>query len=257
MKFDFFKMQVNGNDYIFFDLLGKRNFEKKFESVQMLCDRNFGIGGDGVVLILPDANNDALMRIFNADGSEAKMCGSALSSVTLYLSEKLKKIKTKINTLSGEKIGFVFSDQSIKINMGVPTLLSAEQTELETFWGNLVQIGNHHFVTFMKELDSNIANNYGPKIENHPSFPDGINVEFVRIKNKKEIEMKIWERGSGATLSCGTGACAAVFAGIQKKKLANKVTVKMPGGNVKVEYNDSHIFLVTHPQTVFSGKIEL
>ena len=210
-------------------------------------------------MLLKDDDSDVLMKIFNADGSEGKMCGSALMSVSSYLGKKLAKKTLNINTISGIRTGLILDKKchEVKINLGSPEIISKEPVTVEKFSGYLVQIGNKHFVTFINNLSADMAAKYGPFIENNKSFPDGINVEFVKIKSKNSIEMSVWERGSGATLSCGTGACASVYAGIMYDLLSETVKVKLPGGEVFVEYENGDIFLSSRISFVYSGTVEV
>lgn len=257
MNLEFFKIQSQGNDYLFFDLRNKAIPEDLGKLSKKISDRHFGVGADGIVLILDDTKSNAFMRIFNADGSEAKMCGSALMSSTQYLANDLNKNKITINTNSGKKNGYVSKDHFVTVNMGQPEFNKNELT-IGSFTGNVVQIGNPHFVTFLPDLEENLAKEYGPQIEANKNFPGGINIEFAKIISRKLIEIQIWERGSGATLACGTGSCAAVFAGISKGSLDKKVTVKVPGGKVVVELEESRqIKLTGKPEFVFSGNYKL
>jgi diaminopimelate epimerase len=260
MKLDFFKMHTQGNDYIYFDFTETKTPKIDFSKLAIkLCKRHFSIGSDGIVLILKDDDSEAFMKIFNADGSEGKMCGSALMCVSSYLGKKLAKKTLNIDTISGVRTGLILDKNfnEIKINMGSPEIISREPLTVENFSGYLIQIGNKHFVTFIQNLSADIAAKFGPFIEDNKSFPDGINVEFVKIKAKNSIEMRVWERGSGATLSCGTGACASVYAGIQYDLLSNNVKVKLPGGEVSVEYENEEIFLTGIVFSVFTGIVEV
>ena len=260
MKLDFFKMHTQGNDYIYFDFTEIKIPKIDFSKLAVkLCKRHFGIGSDGIVLILKDDDSEAFMKIFNADGSEGKMCGSALMCVSSYIGKKLGKKTINIDTISGIRTGLILDNNfnEVKINMGSPEIISKEPLNVENFSGYLVQVGNKHFVTFIQNPLADMAVKFGPVIENNKSFPDGINVEFVKIKSKNSIEMSIWERGSGATLSCGTGACASVYAGFQYDLLSNTVKVKLPGGEVSVEYENGEIFLTGIVSFIFTGTVEV
>lgn len=260
MKLDFFKMQAQGNDYIYFDFI-----DKPFPNIDIsklaikLSNRNFNIGSDGIVLILNSTTCDAKMRMFNADGSEGKMCGSALRCVSYYISQKTGKNEVKVETLSGIKIGLIkdINERLITIDLGVPEFIRNEEIEINNHTGSLISVGNPHFVTFVKSFSENIAKYQGSIIDNPAYFPDSINVEFVKKISKHEIEIKVWERGSGATLACGTGACAASFCGIEKGILSSPVNVQMPGGSVTVELKKSNIFLTGKVEYVFDGSIEI
>lgn len=260
MKLDFFKMQAQGNDYIYIDLI-----DKTFPSIDpsklaiKLSERNFSIGSDGIVLILRSETCDAKMRMFNTDSSEAKMCGSALRCVSYYLSQKFDKNEVIVETLAGNKTGLIEDkkEKLVTIDLGVPKFIQDKKITINDHTGNLISVGNPHFVTFMESFSDNIAKILGPIIDNPTFFPDGINIEFVKIINKNEIEIKVWERGSGATLACGTGACAASFCGIKNGVLLSPIKVQMPGGSVIVELRDSNIFLTGKVEYVFDGSIEI
>jgi len=260
MKLNFFKMQAQGNDYIYFDLMDKPFPKIEFSKLAIkLSKRNFGIGSDGIVLILNSETCDAKMRMFNADGSEGKMCGSALRCVSYYLSQKMGKDEVTIETLVGIKTGIIKGkkERMVTINLGIPKFIQDDEVTIDDYKGNLISIGNPHFVTFMDSLSDNITNNQGPIIDNLANFPDGINVEFVKVISKNEIEVMVWERGSGATLACGTGACAATFCGLKKGILKSPVLVQMPGGSVTVELKKNNIFLTGKVDHVFNGSIEI
>ncbi|MDP8268776.1 MAG: diaminopimelate epimerase [Candidatus Tenebribacter davisii] len=260
MKLDFFKMQAQGNDYIYFDLLNKQIPKIDLSELAIkLSKRNFGIGSDGIVLILNSKICDAKMRMFNADGSEGKMCGSALRCVSYYLAKRSDKPEVSVETCAGSKIGLIKDRKKnlVSIDLGIPEFIQNDEITINEHRGNLVSVGNPHFVTFMKSLSDNIAKYQGPIIDSPAFFPDGINVEFVKILNKNEIEIKVWERGSGVTLACGTGACAATFCGIKKNILISPVNVQMPGGNVIVELKENHVFLTGEVSHVYEGCVEL
>jgi len=260
MKLEFFKMQAQGNDYIYFDFLNDKLPEIDLPKLsKRISDRHFGIGSDGVVLILNSKTSDARMRMFNSDGSEGQMCGSALRCVSYYLYKKTGKKTLKIETLAGIKTGQIkdAKKQLVKTDLGIPKFIQDEQVTINDHDAYLVSVGNPHFVTFMDSLSEDIAKYQGRIIDNPVYFPDGINVEFVKIINKNTIDIKVWERGSGATLACGTGACAASFCGIKLEKLVSPIEVKMPGGKVTVEYTDNNIFLTGSVEFVYNGTIEI
>ncbi|MCK4654192.1 MAG: diaminopimelate epimerase [Candidatus Cloacimonetes bacterium] len=260
MKLNFFKMHAQGNDYIYFDFLENKIPDIDFPKLsRKISNRHLGVGSDGIVIILEDLDSDAFMRIFNSDGSEGKMCGSALKCISSYLAKKTGKKELKINTVTGIKTGLIMNEEldEVKINMGTPELIGREPIEIENFKGYLVQTGNKHFVTFVEKFTPDIANRYGPIIEANTDFPDGINVEFVKINSRNSIFIKIWELGSGETLACGTGACAVVYAGVKMGLLDNIINVIQPGGTVLVEYDGSDIFLTGKVNYIFSGTYEI
>lgn len=260
MKLDFFKMQAQGNDYIYFDFINKPLPNINLSKLAIkFSKRNFSIGSDGIVLILNSKTCDCKMRMFNADGSEGKMCGSALRCVSYYLSQKHGGNEVTVETLTGNKIGCIRDkkEKLVTIDLGVPEFIQIDEITINDHAGSLISVGNPHFVTFLESLPDNIAKIKGPLIDNPAFFPDGINVEFVKKISKNEIKIKVWERGSGATLACGTGACAAAFCGIEKGILSSPVIVQMPGGSVTVELKESNIFLTGKVEHVFNGSIEI
>ncbi|MDO9578296.1 MAG: diaminopimelate epimerase [Candidatus Cloacimonadales bacterium] len=260
MKLNFFKMHAQGNDYIYFDFLKSNPPDINYSKLScILADRHFSIGGDGIVLIEKQNGFDGKMTIFNADGSEGKMCGSALRCVTSYLFQQTGKKDFLIETASGLKKCFVLNEagDEVKVNLGTPFFKQENQLVVNGFPGYLVNIGNEHFVTFVDELPVEIARTAGPRIQNETLFPDGINVDFVRIRSRREAELRFWERGSGETLACGTGTGASVFAGIQLGFLDNKIDVIVPGGHIKAEFSGQDIFLSGKVSYVFSGSIEI
>ena len=260
MKQNFFKMQAQGNDYIFFDFLQENEPEIDFPKLaRKICDRHFGVGADGIILLLKTSENDAFMEIFNADGSLAEMCGSALRCTIAYLNTFLEKTTFSIQTRTGQRKGWLISNEEsplVKIDIGIPKLINKDLIKIGNFEGLVVSVGNQHFVTFVDNLDFDYANKFGPVIEKNNFFSEGINIEFVKIISSKKIEIKVWERGVGETLACGTGACAAVFAGIQQNFLENSVDVIFPGGILKVEFHGEKIFLTGKVDFVFFGVYE-
>ena len=183
MKLDFFKMHAQGNDYIYFDLIDKPLPQVELSKLAIkLSKRNFSIGSDGIVLILNSKTSDVRMRMFNADGSEGKMCGSALRCVSYYLSQKSGKDKVTVETLAGNKTGLITDKEKrlVTIDLGVPEFIQNDELEINGLKGNLISVGNPHFVTFIKSLSENIAKYQGHIIDNPAYFPDGINVEFVK-----------------------------------------------------------------------------
>ena len=260
MKLDFFKMHAQGNDYIYFNLIEKPIPDIDLSKLAVsLSKRNFGIGSDGIVLILESEISDCKMRMFNADGSEAIMCGSALRCVSFWLSQLTGKNEITVETLAGIKTGLIKDrdEKLITTDLGIPKYIKDEAIEINNHTGYLISIGNPHFVTFMDSLSEDIARHQGHIIDNPAYFPEGINVEFVKVINKNEIEIKVWERGSGATLACGTGACAASFCGIKRGVLSSPITVNMPGGSVIVELKRDNIFLTGKVKHVFEGSVEI
>jgi len=283
MKINFVKMHGSGNDFILIDCINKSLGDSLFLSylAKKLCGRNFGIGADGLILILPSSKADLRMRIFNSDGSEAQMCGNGIRCFAKYAYENklVSKIKFTVETLAGiitpELIFKNKEISGIKVDMGIPKLRRREipmvgedtptvvdevlkiNTE-QTFKVTCVSMGNPHCIIFVDDVQSIPVNEIGPKIENHPFFPEKTNVEFIHILNRKEINFRVWERGVGETLACGTGACASLVASVLNKKTDRKATIHLPGGDLDIQWaNDKHIYMTGPAELVFKGEISI
>jgi len=286
MKISFVKMHGLGNDFILIDCLNKSFGDSSFLSYlsKKLCDRNFGIGADGLILILPSSKADLRMRIFNFDGSEAQMCGNGIRCFAKYAYENkiISKNKFAIETLAGIITPeLIFQDlenkkvSKIKVNMGTPKLrrreipMNGEDTPTvinetlkinpeQTFKITCVSMGNPHCITFVNDVQSVPVDKIGPKIENHPLFPEKTNVEFIQILNRKEINFRVWERGVGETLACGTGACAALVAAVLNKKTDRKATIHLPGGDLDTQWIENGSVYMTGPaELVFKGEMTI
>jgi diaminopimelate epimerase len=276
MKFT--KMHGIGNDYIYIN-----GFEEQLENPGelsiRLSDRHKGVGSDGLVIILPSSKADFRMQMFNADGSEAEMCGNAARCIGKYVYEKGMTDKTELTleTLAGIKTLQLFLDErnnvvSVTVDMGKPVL---EPEKIPTtlpgkkivnfpvsFDGinyaiTCVSMGNPHTVIFTENIANMDIEKIGKKIENAPIFPRRTNVEFIEVIDKSRIKMRVWERGSGETMACGTGACASVVAGVLNGLVSRKATVELLGGNLEIEWNenDEHVYLTGPAETVFEGEI--
>lgn len=275
----FYKMHGIGNDYIYFDCLDTP-LENPEAAALKLSDRHFGIGGDGIVLICPSALADAKMRMFNADGSEGKMCGNAIRCVGKYLYDFQKTNKTtlKIETLSGVKTLFLNVEngktQSVKVDMGAPSL-SPEQIpvrldgeavvgrETEIAGGRYaitcVSMGNPHCVVFGGDPAEIEIEKLGPKFETAALFPDRTNTEFVQVLSGNEIKMRVWERGSGETWACGTGACAAAVAAVLNGYATRDedIVVHLRGGDLIVRWTEDTVYMTGTATLVFTGEVDL
>ncbi|MBB6715231.1 diaminopimelate epimerase [Clostridium gasigenes] len=273
---NFTKMNGIGNDYIYFNCINEELKDPEKVSI-ILSDRHFGVGGDGIVLILKSEISDFKMRIFNADGSEAKMCGNGIRCVGKYVYEKglTKKDFIKIDTLSGVKLLklTIENDEvvSIGVNMGeailnsreIPVLHSQENIINEKitideidYYITCISMGNPHCVVFIDDIDNLDLKTIGPKFENHSMFPDRINTEFVEIIDENTVKMRVWERGSDETLACGTGACAVVVASVLNNycKKDNDITVKLLGGDLTIKYqSDGLVYMTGTADFVFDG----
>ena len=277
MKFT--KMHGAGNDYIYIDCF-KENVENPKILSKKLSDRHFSIGADGIVLICPSDKADCFMDIYNADGSRAKMCGNAVRCTAKYIFDNIKnKPIIKIDTLSGIKLVEIFSKNGVatggRVNMGKPILnghqiptrygdsivknkvLNIENKDYEI---TCVSMGNPHCVVFHKNIDKLKLKEIGPLFENHEMFPERINTEFVEIIDKTNLKIRVWERGSGETLACGTGACAVAVAsvinGICRKNEDIKIQAK--GGFLSVKWHENdNVYLSGDAVKVFDGEIKM
>jgi diaminopimelate epimerase len=229
-----------------------------------LCDRRSGIGADGILILdaptIPSA--DWRMQIINADGSEAEMCGNGIRCAVVYLSRLglSRKNALMIETLAGQRAVELRGDQ-VRVEMGRPILESVQPLIAgdQTFSGQPVSMGNPHLVTYADRLTDDLVLTYGPRLSAHPLFPQHTNVEFVHVISDREIEMRVYERGCGETPACGTGACAAVAAGVSQSRHGTAVTVHLPGGDLLVEWAGlgSPVTMTGPARWVFSGEIDL
>ncbi len=277
MKFT--KMEGCGNDYVYVN-----GFEEKIDNPNEVAiavsDRHFGIGSDGLIIINPSEVADFKMCMYNADGSEGKMCGNGIRCVAKYVYdfnltdkdvitvETLSGIKTlKLNVENGKV-------KTVRVNMGAPILECDKvpvkyddekminkpvKVDGKTFNITCVSMGNPHAVTFINDTDNLEIEKIGPKFENNEIFPDKVNTEFIQIIDKNTVKMRVWERGSGETFACGTGACASVVASVLNGLTENKVTVKLLGGDLEIEYNqDENTVYMTGPaRVVFTGEYDI
>jgi len=279
MKIKFTKMHGLGNDYIYINC-----FEENLDGVDLpslakkMSDRHFGIGSDGVVLIMPSKTADAKMRIFNSDGSEAQMCGNAIRCIARYLYDNniSKKKILKIETMSGIKEIEIINDEKenflAKVNMGepileskqIPMIFEKERVIDETVSINdkiklnitCVSMGNPHCIVFVDDVNFDEFIETGKVLENHKMFPERINAEFVKVIDKNNIRMRVWERGAGETLACGTGACASVVACVLNDKTNRAVNVELKGGKLDIEWNevDNCVYMSGPAEFIFSGE---
>ena len=278
MKFT--KMQGIGNDFIVINDINSEIKEDLSEMSQRLCDRHYWIGADGIILVQKSSHSNFKMRIFNPDGSEPEMCGNGIRCFAKYIYEK-KLINSdiiSIETKGGVKVVSLVlrGDEvvAVEVDMGKPilkrSLIPVNGPEMdkvvdeelivngEKYKATYVSMGNPHAVIFCDEIESIDLFKVGPLIENHQNFPQKINVEFVKVNNKNDIALRVWERGAGETLACGTGACAAAVAGCLSKRTERKIIVHLPGGNLQVEWqeDDDHVIMTGPEEIVFEGEIE-
>lgn len=279
-KIKFTKMQGLGNDFIVLDYEEyKKTDLSKAELAKCLCDRHFGIGADGLMIVNPEPKDaETGWFFYNSDGSVAQMCGNGIRCFAKYICEKglINKSEFSVDTLAGTIIPKLNSDGTVTVNMNKPVLEPSKipvqvssilNFELiacgEKFLVNAVSMGNPHCVIFTDKNTKSAAVKYGSDVENNPVFPEKTNVEFIKILSRSEINLDVWERGCGITLACGTGACASVVAGILNGYLDNKVRVNLPGGTLIIEWDGSkddvnHDVFMTGPANFsFTGEIVL
>ena len=276
----FTKMHGLGNDYVYMDAINQ-NIENRSELAKYVSDRHFGIGSDGLILICKSDIADFRMEMYNQDGSQAEMCGNGIRCVGKFVYDKGLTNKTTITveTLAGIKTLEMQEEngkiKSAKVDMGEPILdpekipvksneipvknlvLNSEDRE---FKFTCVSMGNPHAITFIKEdVNSFDICKYGRILEVDKVFPNKANIEFVNIIDEKTLKMRVWERGAGETLACGTGACGVTVASVLNNYAHRKVTVKLIGGDLEIEWNkeDNHVYMTGPAITVFEGEIEL
>lgn len=280
MKLNFIKMEGLGNDYIYIDCF-KQQVKEPEKLTLRLADRHFGIGGDGIILISPSDKADANMRMFNADGSEGKMCGNAIRCVGKYLYDNgyVKSDKITIDTKSGIKELMLKINSGkvdmVCVNMGkadlscrsIPVVFHKEQMINEplkvgsaTYNVTCVSMGNPHCVVFCKDTKKIRLDDIGPLFERHSIFPDRVNTEFVQVISDRELNMRVWERGTGETMACGTGTCATVVAAVINGHClrGEDITVHLRGGDLIINFAaDGSVFMTGPARLIYEGVVEI
>jgi diaminopimelate epimerase len=281
----FTKMHGAGNDYVYINCFEEPLPADPAALARRVSDRHFGIGGDGLILICPSTVADARMRMFNADGSEAEMCGNGVRCVAKYVYDHniCRKPTLHIDTGNGVlRMELEIADQKVRrarVDMGEPILEPARVPT--TLPGNsayaggpaanvgldigdrrlqvtCVSMGNPHCVTFVDEPSDDWVLSVGPRVESDRHFPNRVNAEFVQVISPDEVRMRVWERGSGETLACGTGACAVCVAGAVTGRTNRKILAHLPGGDLELEWAaDNHVYLTGEAVEVFSGQWEI
>ncbi len=278
MKFT--KMHGLGNDYVYMDCTKSGVPDNVSDLAQFVSNRHFGVGSDGLILICASDTCDFKMKMYNADGSEAQMCGNGIRCVGKFVYDKGLTNKTNITveTLAGVKVlqlniknGKV---ETVKVDMGEPILeaikipVISDEKEIvknlkitaldKEFKFTCVSMGNPHAITIVEDVDSFDVEKYGSLLEIDKHFPEKANIEFIQIINRNTIKMRVWERGSGETMACGTGASAAAFACNLNGLVEDEVTVKLLGGDLNIKWNkeDNHIYMTGPATTVFEGELE-
>lgn len=271
------KMQGCGNDYVYVDCFRQPLPADPAALSRTISDRHFGVGGDGLILICPSDKADGRMRMFNADGSESEMCGNGIRCVAKFMHDHglARKPVLTIETgrgvltleleLSGGKVNRVRVDMGEPILQGdrIPTTLPGNPPrEVPLVIGDTtlrvtcVSMGNPHCVTFVEEPTDALVLGIGPQVEKHAVFPRRTNVEFVRVNRPDDITMRVWERGSGETLACGTGACAVAVAGVLTERTRRRITAHLTGGDLELFWSDkdNHVYMTGPAVEVFSGE---
>jgi len=278
IRIRFWKMHGLGNDYVLIDNMNGRLDEENLGWIaKRICRRRFSVGADGMLLLCRSSTADVKMRIFNADGSEAEMCGNGIRCLAKYCYENsiVDKKELRIETLAGVKTVWLNVKngevESVTVDMGSPIFerqripmigegrcINEElEVEGEKFRITCLSMGNPHCVIFVDDVDSFTIERFGPRIENHPAFPKRTNVEFVQMMRKDEMKIRVWERGVGETLACGTGACASVVAANILGKACGKCIVHLLGGDLKIEYVDDRVLMCGAAEKSYEGILEL
>lgn len=277
MEFNFTKWQGCGNDFVLVDGLASDS-QGIAELSEKICDRHYGIGADGLILVLSSEKADFRMRIYNADGSEAEMCGNGIRCFARFVFEKgyAKDTIFTVETGAGILTPEVLTDaqgkvQKIRVNMGKP-VLAAEDIPVSGFGRQqvvnqpisvlgqeykmtCVSMGNPHCVIFVEDLAALDLEKVGPLFEKHPWFPKKTNTEFVEVKDRSHLRMRVWERGAAITLACGTGSCATLVAGVLNDKTEKSAEIVLDGGHLFIEWpDDGNVYMSGPAEKVFSGK---
>jgi diaminopimelate epimerase len=272
----FTKMHGIGNDYIYVDCFRQPAPADPAALSRAISDRRCGVGSDGLILISPSDKADVRMRMFNADGSEAEMCGNGLRCVGKYVYDHdlarkpLIRVETGRGVLPLAVAAVGDKASEIRVDMGAPVLkgkdipttlpgdppvlveMSVDDMSMRV---TCVSMGNPHCVIFVDDITDALVHGVGPKIENHSAFPRRVNVEFVRVNGPDDVQVRVWERGSGETLACGTGACAVAVAGVLAGRTQRRVTAHLPGGDLDLEWceTDDHVYMTGPAVEIFSG----
>lgn len=279
MQLQFTKMQGLGNDYIYIND-SDNQLKNLDELARQLSCRHFGVGSDGLIVVKPSRRADFFMEMYNADGSQGKMCGNGIRCFCKYIYDQglTQQNCLMIETLSGIKeVQLLFEDDTVigaVVDMGKPIFdlkeIPIDDSKVQwiqhafkvgdsMYEVSAVSMGNPHLVVYEDEIDSVNLQSLGPLFEKHEQFPEGINTEFIEVVSEHTIKMRVWERGSGETLACGTGACAAAVVSKVLKKVQMPVTVQLRGGELRVDWNEDtqHVMMTGPAVTVFSGEIAL
>lgn len=269
----FIKMQGIGNDIILFDCLHQQAFQNPVHLARKLCNRHTGIGADQMIVLLKSRKWDFGMRIFNADGSEVEMCGNGIRCVARYIKDMglASKKELVIDSPAGPRKVRHIAGRLIEVDMGEPIMKGKDipvnlsgriinrplKTETKDFRITCLSMGNPHCITYHEDLQSLAVDRFGPMLENHSIFPRRANISFVNVVSKGEIHMRVWERGVGETLACGTAACASAVASVLNGFTDRTVTAVLPGGKLEIDWStkDNHVYMRGPAETVYKGEI--
>jgi diaminopimelate epimerase len=277
MSIPFVKYHGLGNDFILVDNRHSSDPVLTPEQAIDWCDRHFGIGADGVIFALPGQDGtDYTMRIFNSDGSEPEMCGNGIRCLARFIADLEGKgsstVSYQIHTLAGVMVPKLQADGQVTVDMGLPRLLASEipttltapddkvvnqslEVAGQTWEVTCVSMGNPHCITFVDDVTSIPLEAIGPQFEHHAVFPQRTNTEFIQVISPDYLKMRVWERGAGITLACGTGACASLVAAVLTGRSNRRATVELPGGCLDIEWSDDQRLYMTGPATrVFDGE---
>jgi diaminopimelate epimerase len=279
MNLEFAKYQGLGNDFILVDNRDSSTPKVTPEQAIKLCDRHFGIGGDGVIFALPgQGGTDYTMRIFNSDGSEPEMCGNGIRCMARFIADlegASAKASYTIHTLAGLIVPQLTADGQVTVDMGKPrltaneiptTLAGADGQSIDqsftvagqTWQVTNVSMGNPHCITFVDDVAAIDLEKIGPQFEHNAAFPQRTNTEFIEVVRPDYLKMRVWERGAGITLACGTGACAALVAAVLNGKSDRKATIELPGGPLLIEWAaDEKIFMTGPAELAFTGSVTI
>ncbi|AFZ52110.1 diaminopimelate epimerase [Dactylococcopsis salina] len=281
MKIKFTKYHGLGNDFILIDNRNDHTPCLTSEQAMKLCDRHFGIGADGVIFVLsPVGESDYTMRIYNSDGSEPEMCGNGIRCFAQFLADLEGKENSNqvynIHTLAGTIRPQLQEENKVTVNMGqpyllaqeIPTTLASPQEKVvnqslfvadQNWQVTCVSMGNPHCITFVENAEAIPLEKIGAEFEHHSAFPKLINTEFIEVVQRDYLKMRVWERGAGITLACGTGACASVVAGVLNDKNDRASTVELPGGCLEIHWSqeDNNVYMTGPATKVFSGQLEV
>ena len=273
----FVKMQGCGNDYVYVDCFRQPMPHDPPGLSRVISDRHFGVGGDGLILICPSDKADARMRMYNADGSEAEMCGNGVRCVAKFVYDHGLVHKSPLTIETGRGVLTLDLEvaggkvRQVRVDMGepilqaerIPTALpgdppleAALEVAGETLHVTCVSMGNPHCITFVDAITDEHVLGLGPRIERHAAFPRRVNAEFVHVNRPDDVTMRVWERGSGETLACGTGACAVAVVGHLTGRTQRRITVHLPGGDLQLEWSekDNHVYMTGPAVEVFHGE---